>query len=622
MVLQSKGSSCLPTSVKKFFRNESLSLPTQCGGIYCYASRTEGLKNKMYIPVLISELKTYSRAKALDDLLAGLTVGIVALPLAMAFSIACGLPPERGLFTAIVAGFLVSALGGNKVQIGGPTGAFVVIVAAIVQQYGYQGLVACTLLAGIFLILFGIFRLGGLIKYIPFPVITGFTTGIAVVIFSSQVKNLLGLPVSSIPSEFHRKWLVYLQNVHSFHAPALLISVICIVTIIGIRRFVPRLPAMLIGMLAATAVACCFHMDVETIGSRFGDLPRVLPAPSFPELSFAGAADLIKPAFTIALLASIESLLSATVADGMIGSRTKPNAELLGQGVANIASAVFGGIPATGAIARTATNVKAGAKTPVAGMVHALTLAIILLALAPWANYIPLAALAGILVVVSFDMSELHHFLAILKGPRSDAVVLLLTFAITVLVDLTLAVQIGVILSALLFIRRMAEISNVGMITRELRGDENGIDDPNATYLRDVPHDVEVFEVYGPFFFGMIDTFQNALRQLERPVPVLIVRMRNVLAMDATGIHTLRELLHNMRKKNTHLILSGVHSQPLLSMESSGLLAEIGMENLCGNIDDALNRARTLLNLPHVPRPVPFVPTVRREAIQPNSDSE
>lgn len=549
----------------------------------------------MFTPKLITELKSYTREKAVSDLFAGVTVGIVALPLAMAFAIASGLPPERGLFTAIVAGFLISALGGSKVQIGGPTGAFVVLVSTIVVQYGYAGLALCTLMAGVLLILFGIFRFGGLIKFIPFPVTTGFTSGIALVILSTQIKDLLGLSISQVPVEFLEKWHTYLSSLDTINPQAALLGGLTIAIIVVFRRFWPKLPAMLIAMLAATLLSMILHLNVETIGSRFGDLPRMLPAPSFPDFTFSQMGDLFRPAFTIALLAAIESLLSATVADGMIGGRHRPNIELIGQGVANIFSIIFGGIPATGAIARTATNVKSGGKTPVAGMVHALVLALLLLIFAPLAKLIPLAALAGILVVVSYNMSEIHHFKSILKGIRSDAFVLVLTFLLTVLVDLTVAVQVGIVLAALLFIKRMAEITNVSMITRELKGDEEIIDDPNALALRQVPPHVEVFEVNGAFFFGMIDRFQNSLRSIEKPPKVLIVRTRNVLAIDASAIQALRELNKTCKRDKMALIFSGVHSQPLMAFEKTGFLQEVGMENMCATIDDALDRAREVL---------------------------
>lgn len=549
----------------------------------------------MFTPKLFTELKTYNKEKAMGDLFAGITVGVVALPLAMAFAIASGLPPERGLFTAIVAGLLISLLGGSKVQIGGPTGAFVVLVSTIVTQYGYAGLALCTIIAGILLILFGLFRFGGLIKFIPFPVTTGFTSGIALVIFSTQIKDFLGLKMEAVPAEFLTKWQSYLAHLRTINPHAAFLGILTVLVILLMRRYWPKLPGMLIAMLVVTLLSSILNLQVETIGSRFGELPRTLPAPSFPDITLSQIGSLFGPAFTIALLAAIESLLSATVADGMIGGRHRPNIELIAQGVANIGSIVFGGIPATGAIARTATNVKSGGRTPVSGMIHAFVLALLLLLFAPLARMIPLAALAGILVVVSYNMSEIHHFKAILRGLKSDAFVLVLTFLLTVLVDLTVAVQVGIVLASLLFIKRMAEITNVSMITRELRGDEEVIDDPHALSLRQVPPLVEVFEVNGAFFFGMIDSFQNSLRSVEKPPKVLIIRTRNVLAVDASAIQALRELNKKCRREKTALIFSGVHSQPLIAFERTGFLEEVGRENLCANIDAALDRAREVL---------------------------
>lgn len=568
----------------------------------------------MFVPKLVVCLKDYNRATFFADLFAGMTVGVVALPLAMAFAIASGLPPERGLFTAIVAGFLISALGGSRVQIGGPTGAFVVIVAGIQAKYGYNGLVYCTLLAGVFLIALGVSRMGILIKFIPFPVVTGFTTGIAVVILSTQIKDLLGLKMAAPPSEFLGKWTAYFKHLDTINPAALGVALGTIAVILVTRRLQPKLPAMLIGMAAATFVAWTFQLDIETIGGKFGDLPRMLPKPGLPSIEGVDLHDLVSPAFTIAMLAAIESLLSATVADGMIGGRHKPNMELIAQGVANMASVLFGGIPATGAIARTATNVRSGAKTPVAGIVHALTLLLVLLLFAPLAKLIPLAALAGILAIVSYNMSEAHHFISLFKAPASDVMVLVTTFLITVLVDLTVAVEVGIVLSALLFIRRMSEVTNIGMVTRELR--ENGEDpsDPNAISLRQVPVGVEVFEIEGPFFFGAADRFKETMRTLERPPKAIILRMRAVPAIDATGLHVLDEFHHQCRRDGTHLILSGVHAQPLMAMTNSDLLERIGEDNAFGNIDDALNRARELLDLPKVERTAPFVPSVKREA--------
>ena len=549
----------------------------------------------MFKPKLFTLIKGYNRATLVADGIAGLTVGVVALPLAMAFAIASGLPPERGIFTAIVVGFLISLLGGSRVQIGGPTGAFVVIVSGIVAQYGYAGLAWCTLMAGGILILFGVFRLGGMIRFIPFPVTTGFTSGIAVVIFSTQIKDLFGLRMAEIPVEFIPKWGAYFHSFGTVSGATAAIGLGTVGVIAALRRWAPRLPGMLIAMVAAAAAVALFHLDVETIGGRFGELPRMLPVPDLPKIGFHELGALVPAAFTVALLAAIESLLSATVADGMIGGRHRPNTELIAQGIANIGSIFFGGIPATGAIARTATNVKSGARTPVAGMIHAVVLLLILLLCAPVAAKIPLASLAGILVVVSYNMSEYRHFTSILKGPRSDRLVLLLTFALTVLVDLTLAVQVGIVLSSLLFIRRMSELANVSMITRDLKGDEDPEYDPMSITLRDVPAGVEVFEVNGPFFFGMADTFWSALRSIERPVPVLIIRIRNVPAIDATGLHVLEELHHKCRRQKTQLIFSGVTKQPLSVFTQSGFLDVVGPENFCPSIDESLDRARAIL---------------------------
>ncbi len=546
----------------------------------------------MLIPKIVTELKTYSKQKAISDLFAGITVGIVALPLAMAFAIASGLPPERGLFTAIVAGFLISLLGGSKVQIGGPTGAFVVLVSSIMAQFGYEGLAVCTMMAGVVLVLFGLCRMGGMIKFIPFPVITGFTTGIAVVIFSTQIRDLFGLTMAEVPADFIDKWQAYCIAFSTINYQAAAIGLGALASIIIMKKFWPKMPGMLIAMFGATVISIVLGLDVETIGSRFGDLPRTLPTPSFPTVSMGQIHLLVQPAITIALLAAIESLLSATVADGMISGRHRSNAELVGQGVANIFSVIFGGIPATGAIARTATNVKCGAKTPVAGMIHAVVLALLLLFFAPYARLIPLAALAGILVVVCYNMCELQHFKSLMKGPQSDALVLVITFALTVLVDLTVAVEVGVVMAAMLFVRRMADLSNVGVITRELRADDEIDREILTNGLKAVPDGIEVFEVNGPFFFGMIDSFRNALKNIQnKKVPVLIIRIRNVPVVDATGIHVLQELHLKCRGEGTLLIISGVSQAPYNAFKQSGFLDELGKENFCQTIDLAIERA-------------------------------
>ena len=566
----------------------------------------------MFVPKSVVCLRGYTARMFSRDLFAGLTVGVVALPLAMAFAIASGIGPERGLFTAIVAGFLISLLGGSRVQIGGPTGAFVIIVAGIVAKHGYGGLVLVMWLAGALLVAMGLARFGAMIKFIPFPVVTGFTSGIAVVIFSSQVKDLLGLRMADVPAEFFAKWAAYFRALDTANAAAVAIGLGTVVVVFALRRLAPRVPGMLVAMALATVAVRLLDLPVETIGSRFGALPHTLPAPSLPRFDIAVLPDLISPALTVALLAGIESLLSATVADGMIGTRHKSNMELVATGFANIGSAVFGGIPATGAIARTATNVKSGGRTPVAGMIHAVTLALILLFCAPLAQAVPLACLAGILVVVCYQMSEIDRFMRLLRSPRSDVMVLLSTFVLTVVVDLTVAVQVGVVMAALLFIRRMSEVTNIGVVTREFR-DRDDEPDPNATALRVLPPGTEVFEINGPFFFGAAETFKDTMRFVGPTPRVLIVRMRNVPAMDATGLNLLHELHTRSRREGTLVILSDVHTQPLVALMGSPLWEEMGEANILGNLDDAINRAREHMGMPPVTPPADFPPTVRRE---------
>lgn len=555
----------------------------------------------MFKPKLFTALQGYNFATFRSDLFAGVTVGVVALPLAMAFAIASGVGPERGLYTAIVAGFLISLLGGSRVQIGGPTGAFIVLVSAIMAEHGYEGLVVCTLMAGIMLMIMGVARMGALIKFIPFPVTTGFTTGIAVVIFSTQVKDLLGLQIEHVPAEFIPKWVAYFQHFADLNPAATTIGLLTIGTIIIARRFFPSIPAMILGMVVTTAITTYLGLDIETIGSRYGKLPRQLPIPDFSVFDFAKMQDMVSPAFTVAILAAIESLLSATVADGMTGGRHRSNTELIAQGIANIGSAIFGGIPATGAIARTATNVKAGGKTPVAGMIHAITLALLLVFLAPMAKLIPLSCLAGILVVVSYNMSEMDHCLDIFKAPRSDVVVLLATFLLTVLVDLTVAVQIGLVLAAVLFIKRMSEMANIGSIAHEFDDPETDTPGPLGTHGNGldrsrIPSGVEVYEINGPFFFGSADKFKETLHSISTPhVKVMILRMRHVSVMDATGLHVIREYMHVCRRGHIQLLLSAPHTQPMMVMANAGLLDTLGTQNIYGNIEEALQRARELV---------------------------
>lgn len=552
----------------------------------------------MFIPKSIVCLRGYNKSTFFADLTAGLTVGVVALPLAMAFAIASGVTPERGLYTAIVAGLLISLLGGSRVQIGGPTGAFVVIVSGIVAAHGYTGLVICTIMAGILLIIMGLARLGGMIKFIPFPVVTGFTAGIAVVIFSTQVRDFFGLKMDSIPGDFSRQWAAYYQAIETLNPWATLIGLSTVGCIFLFRHLMPRVPGMLVAMVLAALATKLFHLPIETIGSRFGDLPRTLPSPELPNVTLEQIRELMPPAITVALLAAIESLLSATVADGMVGTRHKSNMELVGQGVANLGSAIFGGIPATGAIARTATNIKCGARTPIAGMIHAITLLLILMFMAPLAREVPLACLAGILVVVAWQMSQVQHIKQLLTAPKSDVIVLATTFLLTVFIDLTVAVQVGVVLAAMLFIRNMSEVTNVSAITRELRDREDAWDLETANVVS--PHassvGIEIYEIAGPFFFGAAEKFKDTLRFVGKPPVVLILRMRDVPAMDGTGLHVMRELLEKTRQDGTLLLLAEVHARPVEVLQRSGFWDAIGPQNIFGDLSEAVSTAENLVS--------------------------
>jgi len=537
-----------------------------------------------------------SRAQLARDVLAGVSVGVVALPLAIAFAIASGVRPEQGLATAIVAGFLISALGGSRVQVGGPTGAFVVIVYGVVARHGVEGLAVATLLAGLLLMVMGLARLGTVIQFVPYPVTVGFTSGIALIIATSQLRDLLGLDIANLPARFTEQLSVYATHLGAVRPAALAIGLLSVAVTVFWQRIMPRVPGSLVAILLTTALVQGLGLPVETIADRFGEIHAALPTPKLPTFSWDMVQALFPDAVSIALLGAIESLLSAVVADGMVGTRHRPNMELVAQGVANVVSPLFGGIPATGAIARTATNVRNGGRTPIAGMVHALTLLAIASFLGRAAGWIPLAALAGILLVVAWHMSEWRVFAHLFRSPRSDVVVLLVTFGLTVLVDLTVAIQTGMVLASFLFMRRMALISDAGPMRRSMREDEDdAADDPDATARLDVPPGVEIFEVYGALFFGAASKFKDAVRRVERPPPVLIVRMRHVLAIDATGLRALEDLFDKTRRDGTVLVLSGVHAQPHVALERSGLLDRIGAANVHGNIREALARARDLV---------------------------
>ncbi|MBI3313569.1 MAG: sulfate permease [Candidatus Omnitrophica bacterium] len=547
----------------------------------------------MLYPKLFTTLSDYSKEQFISDLIAGIVVGVVAIPLAIAFGIASGVSPEKGLFTAIVAGFLISLLGGSRVQIGGPTGAFVIIVYGIVHKYGVDGLVIATFLAGILLMIMGFARFGTIIKFIPHTVVVGFTSGIAVVIFSSQVKDFLGLNVDKIPAEFFEKWHVFLENIDTMNYHALSLALLTMI-IIGVwPRISKKIPGSLVALILTSVLVAIFHMPVETIGSRFGELPHTLPVPQIPKLDFKTIQNLFQPAFTIALLGAIESLLSAVVADGMIGGKHRSNMELVGQGVANIASALFGGMPATGAIARTVTNIKNGGKTPIAGIVHAMTVLAVMLFFGPWIKLVPLACLAGILVVVAYHMSEWRSFRELLRGSRGGIIVLLTTFSVTVAVDLNVAIQLGVVLSAFLFMKRMANVTNVKLFTKEIEEEESAEERPINKFI--VPKGVEVYEVDGPLFFGAASQLDEVDRTIHEKPKVRILRLRDVPIIDSTGLHALKSFYRRCKGNHIPLIITGLHMQPLNEMVKSNLYDMIGEENVFLNMKDALHRAGELI---------------------------
>ncbi len=549
-------------------------------------------------PKLIDTLKHYSAGDFFADLTAGFTVGIVALPLAMAFAIASGVKPEAGIFTAVIAGFVISALGGTKVSIGGPTGAFIVILYGIYAKYGAENLAICTIMAGVILFIMGAARLGTMIKFIPYPVTMGFTSGIAVLIASTEIKDFFGLTVEKMPSEFFDKMRVLAEHAGTFQWSTLALAAGSLAIILfWPKTWQRRVPGSIVALVLGTAAVALFQVPVETIGSKFGGIPQALPYPHIPALAWENIQHLFQPATTIALLAAIESLLCAVVADGMIDDRHDSNQELMAQGIANIVSPLFGGIAATGAIARTATNVKCGGRTPVAGMVHAVTLLVIILAAAPLAKFIPLATLSAVLVNVALNMGEWHNFARLPKWPRSDAVVFLTAFGLTVAVDLTVAVEIGMVLAAVLFIKRVSETTQITAVdeSSETEGPQHSL------VGKKIPKGVMVYRIFGSFFFGAADKLETALKRSGQEPDVLILRMRKVLAMDATGLNALEDLYERLHARKKHLILSGPHTQPLFMMDKAGFLDRLGRENICANVELSLERARKILGLPPEP---------------------
>lgn len=548
---------------------------------------------------LFSCLKTYDKKIFMSDLMAGIIVGIVALPLAIAFGIASGVTPEKGIITAIVAGLVISLFGGSKVQIGGPTGAFIIIIYGIIQKYGFEGLTIATLMAGFFLVLFGLLRLGTIIKYIPYPIVVGFTSGIAVTIFTTQIKDLFGLTLPSNPSDFIEKWGVYLQNFNTIDPWCALIGVASVVVIAVTPRFSKKIPGSLIAIILMTIVALLLKnfagvLSIETIGDRFS-ISNELPAAQVPDMNWETIKSLVSPAITIAILGAIESLLSATVADGVIGDHHDSNTELVAQGLANIASPLFGGIPATGAIARTMTNINNGGKTPVAGIIHAVVLLLIFLFLMPLAKYIPMACLAGVLVVVSYGMCGWRSFLELMKNPKSDVTVLLITFFLTIIFDLTIAIEVGLIIACLLFMKRMSETTDVMAITEEIDLNQDAeFSTGNLDHLI-IPQGVEVYEINGPYFFGAGNKFEEIMASFGDRPKVRIIRMRKVPFVDSTGIHNLTNLCEMSKKEGIQIVLSGVREKVNGQLEHAGFYHLIGEENICSHINLALKRANEII---------------------------
>ena len=541
-------------------------------------------------PKFFSVMKNYTREQFIKDIIAGLIVAIIALPLSIALAIASGVNPEQGLYTAIIAGFFISFLGGSRVQIGGPTAAFVVIIYGIIAEHGIPGLIIATLLAGVMLILMGLFHFGDLIKFIPKTITIGFTLGIAIGIVVGQIKDFLGLNMGAVPAEFLTKLVAYSHNLGSISYITLAIGILALLIQIFWPKVSKKIPGSLVAIIVTTLLVAIFKLPVKTIGDLY-TIKAGLPSFSMPVLSFSLVREMILPAFTIAMLAAIESLLSAVVSDGMIGSKHKSNAELVGQGVGNILSALFGGIPATGAIARTAANVKNGGRTPVAGMVHALTLLLILLFLMPYASYIPMSCLAAILIIVGYNMSGWRTFVRIIKtAPKSDIAVLIITFLLTLFFDLVIAIEFGMILAASLFLKRMSDIAEVRQWTYiGSLEDEKLSEDVDLKY---VPKNTIVYEVFGALFFGAANVFTSFKHEVGKNV--LILRMRNVPVMDISGVEALEEILETCKKRNLTLILSHVNEQPYHAMEKAGFVEKIGAENICENIDASLERAEKL----------------------------
>ena len=546
-------------------------------------------------PKLLSLLREgYTKQQFQGDLLGGLTVGIVALPLSIALAVASGVKPEQGLYTAIFAGFVIAVLGGTRAQISGPTGAFIVIVYGVVAKYGYDGLVVATLLAGIMLIIMGLARMGSFLKFVPYPVVVGFTSGIALIIFSSQVPDLLGMKLEKVPADFVAKWIVYIRHVGMIDPYSIAVGVASLLIIILWPKVTRRVPGPLIAIIFATLVVWYFAIPVDTIQTRFGGVPSGLPAPHLPSVSWEMVQQMFSPALTIAILAALESLLAAVVADGMMGTRHRSNMELIALGAGNIVSGIFGGVPATGAIARTATNIKAGAKTPVSAIIHCLFLLAVLLLIGKLAALIPMATLAAVLIVVAYNMSDWREFVHLLKSPRGDVAVLLATFLLTVFVDLTVAIQVGILLAAFVFLQKMSTETQVSSFSAGLRDDDE-IEGRDMSDI-EIPAGVEVFEVYGSLFFGAVAQFRESIRIVGKRPEVIILRMRNVVSIDASGIHILEELANDGREHGFMIVFSAVSRSVYRVMRKSGFVDLVGRKNFAPDVFTALEIARQHLS--------------------------
>ena len=555
------------------------------------------MKTFDFKPQLFTTLKSYNRKTFMSDLMAGIIVGIVALPLAIAFGIASGVTPEKGIITAIVAGFIISLLGGSKVQIGGPTGAFIIIIYGIIQKYGLEGLTIATLMAGVFLIMFGVLKLGTIIKYIPYPIVVGFTSGIAVTIFTTQIKDLFGLTIDSVPSDFIEKWGCYISHFSTVDLWCSLVGIVSVIIIAITPKFSKKIPGSLVAIIIMTIAALILKTyfgvtTIETIGDRFS-VSNAIPEMQVPAMTWETIKSLVAPALTIAVLGAIESLLSATVADGVIGDHHNSNTELIAQGVANLASPLFGGIPATGAIARTMTNINNGGRTPIAGIIHAVVLLLIFLFLMPLAKYIPMACLAGVLVIVSYGMCGWRSFVALMKNPKSDVTVLLITFFLTIIFDLTVAIEVGLIIACLLFMKRMSETTDVKVIMDEIN-EESDIVKGNLEHLT-IPQGVEVYEINGPYFFGAGNKFEEIMATFGDRPKVRIIRMRKVPFVDSTGIHNLTNLCLMSKNEGIQIVLSGVSPKVHSQLEKAKFYDLIGEDNICSHINLALERAKEII---------------------------